>query len=64
MATMDFPPGLGRHPGGRPAPAERLLLEGMRLWAAAAGRAMPPLPAPRPPFITEGAGVPSRRWMR
>ena len=36
-------------------PPERLLLDGIRLWTAAARRGEPPLPAPRLPFIAEGA---------
>lgn len=36
-------------------PPERLLLDGARLWTAAACRGEPPFPAPRLPFITEGA---------
>ena len=36
-------------------PPERLLLDGIRLWAAAARRGEPPSPAPRLPFIAEGA---------
>ncbi|MDO9707399.1 hypothetical protein [Paracraurococcus lichenis] len=38
-------------------PAERLLLEGMRLWTAAARQGHAPLPALRPPFVAEGAAA-------
>jgi hypothetical protein len=38
-------------------PPERLLLEGMRLWAAAARAGHPPLPALRPPFVAEDAAT-------
>ncbi|MBX6744446.1 MAG: hypothetical protein IRY87_20640 [Acetobacteraceae bacterium] len=37
--------------------AERLLLDGMRLWAAAADADQPPLPALRPPFAAEDASA-------
>ncbi len=37
--------------------AERLLLDGMRLWAAAANDGRPPLPALRPPFTAEDAAA-------
>ncbi|WP_431270091.1 hypothetical protein [Dankookia sp. P2] len=36
-------------------PPERLLLDGIRLWAAAARHGEPPNMAPRLPFIAEGA---------
>ena len=38
-------------------PPERLLLDGLRAWAAAAARGQAPLPAARLPFIAEGAGA-------
>lgn len=38
-------------------PAERLLLEAMRRWAAAVRAGHPPLPALRPPLIAEDAAA-------
>ncbi len=56
MATHGLPawPWAGTPTEDLPPP-ERLLLEGARLWAVAAREGHPPLPAPRLPFLTEGA---------
>lgn len=56
MATHGLPawPWTGTLAEALPPP-ERLLLDGARLWAAAARAGHPPLPAPRLPFIAEGA---------
>ncbi|TCZ55075.1 hypothetical protein [Roseicella aquatilis] len=56
MATRGLPawPWTGTLAEALPPP-ERLLLDGARLWAAAARMGHPPLPAPRLPFIAEGA---------
>lgn len=56
MATHGLPawPWAGTPTEDLPA-AERLLLEGLRLWAAAARQGHAPLPALRPPFIADGA---------
>lgn len=58
MATHGLPawPWAGTTAEDLPA-AERLLLEGARLWATAARQGHAPLPALRPPFIAEGAAA-------
>ncbi len=56
MATRGLPawPWAGTLAEALP-PAERLLLDGARLWSEAARRGHPPLPAARLTFIAEGA---------